>query len=356
MSPRSRRLSASLAAAAAALFVVGCGDDGDSTSSASTGSTGSTASESDAAPTSSAPDGFPVTIEHKFGSTTIEEEPVRIVSVGYHEQDFLASLGNPPVMARTWMADIVNPWSQEAFGATEPESFEGTEIPYESIAAMDPDLIVGVYSWIDEEEYALLTDIAPTLAQSGDVGDGQMSWQDQLLWIGEAIGETELAQQQVDELDARFAAEREAHPEWEGLKLAVVAPGAEEYGAYASGDPRMRFFADLGFDTTALDDLVTEEGRFWITFSPERVDELADLDVVVWYNADPDMAALSNHLPFHDAGAEIWIADDNWPLFGFQTNLSIGASLDLLIPELELATDADPATVVPTAADAGIAP
>ena len=32
-------------------------------------------------------DAFPVTIEHKFGSTTISEEPQRVVSIGFSEQD-----------------------------------------------------------------------------------------------------------------------------------------------------------------------------------------------------------------------------------------------------------------------------
>jgi iron complex transport system substrate-binding protein len=52
---------------------------------ASTASTDTT-SESEAA-------AFPVTIEHKFGETTIDAEPERVVSIGYNEHDFLLALG-----------------------------------------------------------------------------------------------------------------------------------------------------------------------------------------------------------------------------------------------------------------------
>ena len=40
---------------------------------------------------------FPVTVDHQFGNTTVERQPVRVVSVGLTEQDVLLQLGIVPV-------------------------------------------------------------------------------------------------------------------------------------------------------------------------------------------------------------------------------------------------------------------
>src|SRR5690606_20608019 len=50
-------------------------------------------------------DAFPVTIEHKYGETTIEEEPERVVAVGFTDQDTLLALGVVPVGIRDWYGD-----------------------------------------------------------------------------------------------------------------------------------------------------------------------------------------------------------------------------------------------------------
>src|SRR5690349_7277696 len=45
---------------------------------------------------------FPVTIEHKHGSTTIPSAPTRVVTVGWNDQDFVLALGVVPVSTRQW--------------------------------------------------------------------------------------------------------------------------------------------------------------------------------------------------------------------------------------------------------------
>jgi iron complex transport system substrate-binding protein len=53
--------------------------------------------DSGAAAPAAEPSAFPVTIEHKYGSTTIEEAPERVAVVGLREQDALLGLGIVPV-------------------------------------------------------------------------------------------------------------------------------------------------------------------------------------------------------------------------------------------------------------------
>src|SRR6476660_2079952 len=59
---------------------------------------------------------FPVTIDHKFGSTTIESQPERVVSVGFAEHEGLLALGVEPVGVRDWYGDqpyATWPWAQD---------------------------------------------------------------------------------------------------------------------------------------------------------------------------------------------------------------------------------------------------
>ncbi len=67
---------------------------------------------------------FPVTVEHALGSTTIEAEPQRVVTVGVTEQDTVLALGVIPVGVTDWYGDqpyATWPWAQDELGDAEPE-------------------------------------------------------------------------------------------------------------------------------------------------------------------------------------------------------------------------------------------
>ena len=79
---------------------------------------------------------FPVTIEHKYGSSTIEAQPTRVVTVGFSDQDALLALGVIPVGIRDWYGDQPNavwPWATEALGDAKPEVLSSSELNYEQI-------------------------------------------------------------------------------------------------------------------------------------------------------------------------------------------------------------------------------
>ncbi len=157
---RHRVATLAAIAATAALALAGCsspGADGSSTP-ASSDSSGS----------------FPVTIQSALGDVTIDSAPQRIVTLGWSSNDALLSMGIAPVgmekQAYGGDDDGVLPWTKDALdamGAAEPTMITSSDEPaYEEIQALKPDLILAVYSGITQDQYDLLTQIAPTVAYS----------------------------------------------------------------------------------------------------------------------------------------------------------------------------------------------
>ena len=133
-----------LALLAAALVLAGC-----SSSSTEVGG-GSSADGSAAGPDDA---DFPVTIAHRFGSTTIEQAPERVVTVGLTDQDALLALGVVPVATTMWFGEHpgnIFPWATDALGdGPVPEVLE-SEKEFEPVAALQPDLILAIYSGISQ--------------------------------------------------------------------------------------------------------------------------------------------------------------------------------------------------------------
>jgi len=66
----------------------------------------------------------PVTIQHRFGQTTIPAPPRRVVSAGFTEQDDLLAVGIVPIAVTQWWGDEpfeVWPWAQPKLGSAQPE-------------------------------------------------------------------------------------------------------------------------------------------------------------------------------------------------------------------------------------------
>ena len=116
---------------------------------------------------------FPVTIEHVYGTTTIEERPENVATVAWANHEVPLALGIVPVgMSKaTWGDDDddgVLPWVEDqlaGLGAATPVLFDETDgIDFEAVADTDPDVILASYSGITQEEYDTLSSIAPTIA------------------------------------------------------------------------------------------------------------------------------------------------------------------------------------------------
>ena len=302
---------------------------------------------------------YPVTIEHRYGSTEITAAPQRIVLVGLNEQDALLALGTVPVGTSNFLdaPGGIHPWAQEALaGAPLPTLLDQTDgIPYEEVAALAPDLIVGLYSGLTQEDYDTLSGIAPVVAQPAGQDNYTISWQDTTLTLGRILGREEEAQTLVADTEGLFEAARAEHPEFAG-QSAVMATVYEGYYFYAAGDPRGRLLTSLGFTVpTELEQFVGADG-FGGTVPGERV-SLLDVDALVWLadGATEDTLrsdALYSSLGVVDEGREVLVreGEDVNDAVSFVTPLSIPLILEDLAPRLAGAVDGDPATVTTAAA------
>ena len=335
-------LALALAVAAAAC---GSGDDDD-------GTTG-------AAPAAEA-SGFPVTVDHKYGSTTIETRPERVVTVGLTDQDAVLALGVTPVGVTDWFGDqphAVWPWAQDELrelGDDPPAVVGGSDtVNFERIARLRPDVILALYSGLTDDDYETLSEIAPTVAQPEQYPDYGIPWEDQTRTIGEVLGHADEADRLVQGIDDQFAAAREAHPEFDGATAVVATPYQGAVSVFAPTDPRGRFLDALGFrPVDAIVDLVGD--GFSADLSMEQVD-LVDVDALVWIVDDvgTDMPRLRDEplygrLDVATQGREVPVA--NLSEVGGATSvvtvLSLPVLLDALVPMLAEAVDGDPSTPV----------
>jgi len=234
---------------------------------------------------------FPVTLAHEYGETVIAEKPVRIATIGWMTQDVVLALGAVPVGVplQEWGGDenSLLPWvtaAVEELGGELPVRYDDTTIPFETILALDPDVILAPYSALTEEEYLRLSQIAPTVAWTGAPWSG--TWQDITLTVGTALGQREEAQALVDETDAYLEALAAEHPEFAGKTFTIGwgDPANGVIGVYVGSDPRVQMIEDLGLVLSDGARALEGEG-FYIDVSFEEIGTL-DADVLITWQSD----------------------------------------------------------------------
>ncbi|MDT8912591.1 iron-siderophore ABC transporter substrate-binding protein [Amycolatopsis sp. PS_44_ISF1] len=320
-------------------------------------------SGSDPAATPGAPAGatdpgaFPVTLDHKYGSTKIEKAPKRVVTVGLTEQDALLALGVVPVGTTEYLGGFpgaIGPWAKDKLGsAPVPTVLKSTDGPqFEKIAALKPDLILGLYSALTQEQYTTLSKIAPTVAQPKQYRDYGIPWPEETKAIGRAVGQAKEADRLVQGVEDQFARTRQAHPEFAG-KTALMATLYNGYFVYGREDLRSRTLTDLGFTLPAnLDQAIGD--KFGANISAERTD-LLNVDALVWIvdNVATDQATLAKDKLYSSLNVakqkrEVFI--ENASTYGSATSfvsvLSLPYQLQRLVPQLSAAADGNPATEV----------
>ncbi|MDX8152573.1 iron-siderophore ABC transporter substrate-binding protein [Patulibacter brassicae] len=318
----------------AALALGACGDDDEGTTTSAP-----------AASTEASAAAFPVTIDHAFGRATIERAPQRVVTAGFNEQDFALALGVKPVAIREFLGPYDyqdRPWAPEA--KSDPATLIGGEqISIEKVAAAKPDVILGIYSFIDQAVYDRLAALAPTVAQSKDAPTGGTPWDDQLRQTGEALGKEAEAAKVIEDVDGQFAAAAKAHPDFRGKELVVAFESGGTLFTLGNDDLRQQFFTDLGF--------VTPKDGGEEEISREQL-RLLDKDALVLITDDAKgilRDPLYRRLKVVREGRVITATgDSNFAgALGYNSPLSRPYLLKQVVPQLAAAIDGDPATKVP---------
>ncbi len=303
---------------------------------------------------------FPVTIEHRYGSTTVPAEPQRVVALGLTDVDPMLALGVKPVGFVDWygpyeQADIrsgVWPWSHDAIGDARPTVMPRNDdkFNFETVASLRPDLIIAQYTGMTAEEYGLASRIAPTVAQSAEHPDFEAPWDFTTRVIGRALGQSERAEQIIAEVEDRFAQARRQHPELSG-KTAVLVDFFE--GAlYARGptEPHGKVLAELGFGYPPEIEALIPYGNVLAELSLEQIGLLDTADVLIVGDFDGKRELRANPLyQALDAVSQGRVVPGVEPIEGalyWATVASLPFALDGLVPMLAAAVDGDPATPV----------
>ncbi len=170
---------------------------------------------------------FPAKVEHAFGTTTVESKPKRVVTVGFTEQDVVLQLGFTPVGVTDWYGDqpsAVWPWARDRLGDAKPTVLNTNDgFQFEKIAALRPDLIIGVNSGMEQADYEKLSKLAPTIAGRKGGTDWFSPWDQQVELIAAALGKPRTGRALVEQVEDDYAQAAAKHPEFKG-KTATLQP------------------------------------------------------------------------------------------------------------------------------------
>ncbi|GAA2860708.1 iron-siderophore ABC transporter substrate-binding protein [Pseudonocardia halophobica] len=275
----SRRSFVLSASGLAALTLAGCASGGDTPSSAGGG------------------DGFPVTITHKLGTTTIEAEPTRVATVSAANQDVAIALGVVPVAMPFFDyggdAEGVLPWVRDALAGKPMPQVVGRSlepIAFEAIAAAQPDLILATYSGLTQDEYDTLSRTAPVVAYPD--APYSTSWQEQTRIAGRALARSTRAEELVVATQSRLAAATSEYPQLAGATFAYTGGmDGGQLGIFRPTDVRVRLLEDLGMTSAPFVEQNAPGGEaVYYTVSAELVPRLQS-DLLVGFFGTPDLDA-----------------------------------------------------------------
>ncbi|MGO3704899.1 iron-siderophore ABC transporter substrate-binding protein, partial [Microbacterium gubbeenense] len=190
-------------------------------------------------------------------------------------------------------------WTLDAYDelcAPKPAVFDTTDgVDFEAIADTAPDVILAGYSGLTEDDYATLSEIAPTVAYP-DI-PWYTPWRDSIRIDSEALGKADEGEQLVEDLDQQIADATADITSFEGRTAAffyVNPTDLSTISIYATGDARTAFLGDLGFDFPELARTTSDGGGFYADIAAENADQLADVDVFVMYGDEALVQAMQD--------------------------------------------------------------
>ena len=276
-----------------------------------------------------------VTIKHAFGDTKIPGPPKRVVSAGYTDQDDLLAVGVVPVAVTNWFGDQpfgVWPWALPKLGGAQPEVLDLTNgIQIDRIAALKPDLIVATNAGVDGDTYKKLSEIAPTIPQSGQDAFFE-PWKNQAATIGQAAFKFDEMAALVKAVDDKFTEIAKNNPQLAGKK-ALLLEGAIVDDAVHVLTPGWRsdFLTQMGLSIPDIGGTITRE---------QIAPMLDSADVLIWTTeSDDQQAALLAdptvaRLKATTANRNVFTGKDLAGAIAFASPLSYPVVADQLTPAL----------------------
>ncbi|MGO1949499.1 MAG: iron-siderophore ABC transporter substrate-binding protein [Mycobacteriaceae bacterium] len=297
---RSRRTLAALAAVGLTVGLAACSDNSDDS-----------AGSSDDASLVETEGTFPQTVSTKFGDVTVDEQPTRVVALGWGDAETALALGVQPVGASDWLNfgdEGLGPWMEDSDTGTAgydsaPEIIQTDDEDFEAVAALEPDLILDVKSSGDEARYDKLSEIATTVGlPDGDADSFLTSPSDQTSMIATALGIPEKGEELNDARAGQYAEITEEHPEWDGQTVSAIG-ASDTWGVFLEGSARLDPFLNLGF---TLNDRISSEdpgpNGFSVSLSDENLAD-ADADVVLAFPIGKDKAEIEDNSAWQRLGA-----------------------------------------------------
>lgn len=287
---------------------------------------------------------YPIVIKHAFGETVIDSKPERVAAISWGNPDLPLALGVLPVGISEANYGVTDsrllPWTTDRLSElsdTEPVLFRDSDgLDFEAISDVSPDIILAAYSGITQEEYDLLSEIAPVVAYPTQ--PWQTFWREQITLNATGLGLQAEGERLVADLETMIAQKVSSYPDIKGKTAAFIyfiPTDFSQFYVYLPVDPRAAYLTDLGMEfPQSLMDHAGENPSFSITLSAENVDLLSELDMIFAYGDDTLLQAIKadallGTIPAIQRESVVFI-EDNSPLAASATPsaLSIPATID----------------------------
>jgi len=288
---------------------------------------------------------YPIVIKHAFGETVIESKPERVATIQWANHDVALALGVVPVgfsAANYGVQDDSGllPWTADKLqelGVTEPNIFQDTDgLDFEAISDANPDVILAAYSGITQEDYDILSQIAPVVAYQ--TTPWVTTWREQVLFNAEGMGMKAEGEQLIADTENLIKEKASQYPELQGIKVVWTnfsAKDLSKINVYTPADPRGAFLMELGMAyPESLTSQITDPSSYSLRLSAENADSLNGADILIGYGdeslyeavkADP----LLGKIPAVQRGSVLFIGNGT-PLAasGNPNPLSIAYTID----------------------------
>lgn len=166
-------------------------------------------------------------IQHAFGTTEVVANPSRIVVLDYFTVEALMVLGVQPIAAPAIIVDNLlhlPPAENEIADIGNPR-----EPSIERLAALKPDLILATKSFMTEDTYGLLSQIAPMVVFDND---GFTEWQELTQLCAEVMGKEAEAARLKTEYEAKLQAFK-SQLDTSQIQVSVASFNSEQISAFS---------------------------------------------------------------------------------------------------------------------------